>query len=183
MKKIIVATLLAVCCLGTFLHAQSVTYLLDYEGIPGSSVIKGYENKIEVLSYSHGVSRTVSSSSGGGSARTVGAPEVGEMSIFMALDTKANVELTRAAFTGQGKLIKLIGLLNQGDAAPRKFLEIELTEGLISSLTQEGSNGNQVYLNLSLNFLRIKFTTIPVDPRTGQPGTPVSFSYDLEKRN
>lgn len=179
MKKFILTAVLAFCSLGAAVRAQSVTYILDYEGIQGSTTLTDYENKIEVLSYSGGVGRGISTPTGPAGSREASAPSVSELSVFIALDTKANMKLLQAAFIGTGKTVKLIGLRSQGSGGMQKFMEIEMNNTMISSLNQEGSNGNQVYINLSLNFTKIKFTTTGVNPQTGQPTTPESFTYDI----
>ncbi|RYD26801.1 MAG: type VI secretion system tube protein Hcp [Verrucomicrobiaceae bacterium] len=179
MKKLLLTALLVSCCLGTLVRAQSVTYFLDYEGIPGSTTMVGFENKIEVLSYSSGVGRAISTPTGASSNREASAPSVSELTVFIALDPKANMELTKAAFIGNGKTVKLKGVRAVGDGPPQLFMEIEMTDTMIAALSQEGSNGNQVYINLSLNFTKVKYTTIPFNPQTGQPGQPQIFTYNL----
>lgn len=174
----VIRPLLAVLCLGTA-SAQSITYILDYDTVPGSTVLSGFEDKIEVLSYSQGVGRAVSAPTGPGGNREASVPSVGEMNVLMALDPKASIGLLKEAHIGEGKTVKLKGLRSAGQSGFQQFMEIELTNTMISGLNQEGSNGNQVYVNLTLNFTKIKYTIWKINPQTGEPETPESFTYDV----
>ena len=64
--------------------------ILDLDGVEGESNKSGYEKKIEILSYNHGVSMQVTGDVSN-QERTSGAPNVQDLSLTKYADSSSNL--------------------------------------------------------------------------------------------
>src|SRR2546421_8881411 len=101
---------------------------MKIEGIPGESAAKGFENQIEILSFSHGITHPGSRSRSTAGGLSEGVATHGEFSIVKQLD-KASPLLARQCSDGTHIKEGLITLVRSGgDKMP--FMEYKLTDAM-----------------------------------------------------
>ncbi|MGW8466277.1 Hcp family type VI secretion system effector [Pseudomonas sp. CLCA07] len=133
--------------------------ILDLGGdIKGDSLLEGYADKIEVMSYSHNVAMQVTNDVSN-SERTSGKPHIGEFTLTKFVDSstpslneyccagkpipEAKVIVGRNAAEGSGKLMP--------------FIIYTLTNVVLSNVSVSGGTGGKPVETLSLNFTKIKW--------------------------
>lgn len=136
--------------------------------VKGECTLKGYEDHIEVLSYSHGVSLPVQAGTSN-TGRTTGRPNFGELSITKQLDLTSpllNFYCAQARDLGKVKL-KLI----RQDAANTQVLYMTYTldKTLISSISVGGS-GDIPVETVTLNYSKIIWTYNQQAKEVGEKG-------------
>jgi type VI secretion system secreted protein Hcp len=98
---------------------------------------------------------------------------------FTAKTSKASPKLMLACASGEHiKDAVLVGELS--GKRGQKFLEIKLTDVLISSYQSGGSGGNIPTDSFSLNFAKIEFSYFPMN-RDGSLGEPVTGGWDIKE--
>lgn len=159
-----------------YADAATVDYFLKIDGIAGESRNEKHAGEIDVLSFSWGASNTGAASSGGGA----GAGKVQFQDIhFTTKLNKASPKLMLACATGEHiKEVVLVGELSGKKG--QKFLEIKMTDVLISSYQSGGSSGQVPTDSFSLNFAKIEFSYYPVNP-DGSLGAPVKAGWDIKE--
>jgi type VI secretion system secreted protein Hcp len=159
-----------------YADAASVDYFLKIDGIDGESADAKHKGQIEVLSFSWGVSNTGSSSAGGGA----GAGKVQFQDIhFTTKMNKASPKLMLACATGEH--IEEVFLTGQvSGKRGQQFLEIKMTDVLVSSYQTGGSSGDIPTDSFSLNFAKIEFKYLPMNTN-GTLGEPVTGGWDLKE--
>ncbi|BAP45287.1 Hcp family type VI secretion system effector [Pseudomonas sp. LJDD11] len=126
--------------------------------IKGDSLIEGYADKIEVMSYSHNVAMQVTNDVSN-SERTSGKPHIGEFTLTKFIDsstpdlngyccsgkpiTEAKITIGRNAAEADGKILP--------------FIVYTLTNVVISNVSVSGGSGGKPVETLSLNFTKIKW--------------------------
>jgi type VI secretion system secreted protein Hcp len=122
--------------------------------LPGESKGKGHIGEIDVLAWSWGTSNSGTMHTGGGGG--AGKANVQDLSITKYID-KATPKLLLASLKGTHfPTMVLIAQKAGGDA--QKYIEITLTNILITSLSTGGSGGeDRLTENVSLNFEKVKF--------------------------
>ena len=124
--------------------------ILDFgSDIKGDSLLVGYENKIEIMSYSHNVAMQVTNDVSN-SERTSGKPHVGEFTLTKFIDTSTPT-------------------LNEYCCAGKPIAEATITIG--------GAGGKPVE-TLSLNFTKIKWELTAQKDDGTKEGTAAS-TWDL----
>jgi type VI secretion system secreted protein Hcp len=137
--------------------------------VNGECTLKGYENHIEVLSYSHGVSLPVQAGTSN-TGRTTGRPNFGELSITKQLDLTSpalNFYCVQAKDLGT-VVLKLI----RQDATNTQvmYMTYALTSTLISSISVGGS-GDIPVETVTFNYSKITWTYIQQSKDVGKSGT------------
>lgn len=179
--------LILATCLGLWLglaaRAQGLSYLLDINNpdINGLSTTEGFENQIEVQSYSFaGVNPiTISPSS---SEFVSGRFEFNSVDCVLALDGKAYpVLLTKLATGGQLGEVILSGVSFAGENR-RVFFKLEMKDTRIESISQQGTNGDQPIVSVSFRPSSIRITTNHLNA-DGSESDPVVFTWNLLLNN
>jgi type VI secretion system secreted protein Hcp len=183
---IAVASILAACAVSfapqapdamQYADAANVDYFLKIDGIEGESASDKHKGEIEILSYSWGVSQQQDSSSAGGGA-DAGKATFQEISFVKNLDKSSPLLFVKTATGEHIKEVVLTGEL--AGKKGQKFLEIKMTDVLISSYQQSGSDGGVPTDSFSLNFAKIEFKYYPMN-RDGTLGAPVTGGWDLKE--
>jgi type VI secretion system secreted protein Hcp len=158
-----------------YADAAAVDYFLKIDGIEGESTSDKHKGEIDVLSFSWGASQTASSTGGGGGAGKVQFQDIH----FTSNLGKASPKLMLACATGEHiKEVILTGEVS--GKRGQKFLEIKLTDVLISSYQSGGSSGDVPTDSFSLNFAKIEFKYFPVN-KDGSLGEPVSGGWNIKE--
>lgn len=133
-------------------------FFLKIEGIEGQSVQKGHEKEIELESFSFGVTNQGSFHKNGTGAGK-GKASISDLSFSKVVD-KSSPLLFKAAASGRHIPSATITTQMQGgDNAPVVYYKIVLTDVLVSSYQNSGSQGgDEIMESFSLNFGKIDFT-------------------------
>jgi len=178
----VLTVLVAAFCLCPHARAAAVDYFLKIDDIEGGSPAPGHSGEIEVLSFSWGVSNTVTR----GAPTGGGKVSVNDFSILKQVD-KATPKLFLACVTG--KLISKATLVcitpsTMGGTGfanpPGEFYTIKLSDVLISSVQTTGATDEDpmaaVTETLSMSFAKIEWTYKNAD------GTTVQGSHIVKPR-
>ena len=143
---------------------MAVDMFLSLEGVTGESRDKTHKDKMEILSWSWGMTQSGTAHRGGGMGG--GKASVQDISVVKYVD-KASPEIWKRCFSGKhfekGQLI----IRKAGDT-PLEYMVYDLTHILITSASTGGSGGEDALTeNLSLNFRDVKFVYTEQDESTG----------------
>lgn len=147
--------------------------------IKGDSLLEGYADKIELMSYSHNVAMQVTNDVSN-SERTSGKPFIGEFTATKFIDTstptlneyccsgkpiaEAKITIGRNAAEGSGKLLP--------------FIVYTLSNVVLSNVSVSGGTGGKPVESLSLNFTKIKWELTAQKDDGTKEGTAAS-TWDL----
>lgn len=155
--------------------AAAVDYFIKIDGVDGSTSAPGRPGTIEVLSWSWGETRSSAHGSGGGGG--AGKVQMQDFHFTMKVN-KASPKLMLAVATGERLPSATLVGVRRTDG--RQFLEIKLSDLLVSSYQTGASSGDVVPTDqVSLNFTKIEFTVWPELP-DGSLDAPVKAGYDLK---
>jgi type VI secretion system secreted protein Hcp len=115
---------------------MAVDMFLKLDGIDGESSDHKHKGEIEILSFSWGVSQTISSTGGGGGA--TGKVQVSDFSIVKQMGT-SSPQLMERCCSGQHFPDATITLVNK--ETKQTFYVIKLSDCLISSYSTGGASG------------------------------------------
>ncbi|AXC98661.1 type VI secretion system tube protein Hcp [Salmonella enterica] len=128
---------------------------LKLDNIKGESQVEGFEDQIEIMSYSHNVAMQVSNDVSL-TERTSGRAHVGEMSLTKFVDLATPV---LNEYCCSGRLIRtaVLTLCRNDDGKMRSLIVYTLTNVLISQLSVSGGAGGKPVETMSLNFTKIEW--------------------------
>lgn len=134
--------------------------ILDMGDKPeGESSLKGYEKKMELLSFSHGVAMQITGDLSN-TERTSGKPNHQDMTVTKYLDAASPV-LNQSCCQGKGfdKVDIIIGRNDSGNVI--ELMRYTLKSVLISSISVGGGGGDKPVETVTLNYNDIawKFTS------------------------
>jgi len=176
-KNVLLLGITAVFAIGLLTQsasAASVDYFLKIDGVPGESTDDGHKGWIEIESFSWGASQSSSTSGGGGGA---GKVSISDFS-FTSPASKASPKLFEHVVTGKHIKDVLLELCVAGEERKSQcYLQIMLSDVLVSSYQSQGSSGEQPTEQISLNFSKIEFQYTPI----GSSEAPVKAGYDIKK--
>jgi type VI secretion system secreted protein Hcp len=149
---------------------------LDLEGVEGESTRKGFEGKIELISFSLGAHNpsTIGAGGGGGAGKVSLSPFN-----LMKVSDKASAALFQACCTGKHFPKAKVTLHKAGGGEAVDFLVYEFEKVFIEDIQWSGSSGgdDRPVESVSLAFGKVTITYIP-QTETGAKGSPVVASWD-----
>jgi type VI secretion system secreted protein Hcp len=146
--------------------------------LKGESVVKGFEDQIQVLSWSWGMSQsgTTHTAQGGGAGKV----NVQDLTFTHNVDA-ASPNLVKACCTGEHFDTATLTMRKAGGTA-LEYVTLTLTEVIISSVSMGGSGGEDLLSeNVSLNFAKFKYSYQPQDAKGAKKGGAIEASYDIAK--
>jgi type VI secretion system secreted protein Hcp len=152
-----------------------VAFYLSIPGVPGRSVVKGFEDQIELLTWAWGVDNNATIGSGGGAGSGKATPrdvitlaESGIQSPLLLLDTN----------TGRHVQSALLSCVRSASKKPFTFMTLKFEDLLVTSyaVTPDPTNGFPLDL-VHLVFEKVTQTVFPQNP-DGSAGTPISTSFN-----
>jgi type VI secretion system secreted protein Hcp len=156
---------------------MAIDAFLKFEGkdIPGESVVKGHEGELEIQSFSFSASNPGSrhSATGGG----VGKGEPGDM-VLTHFSDKSGPMLLLCCCSGEHIPKATLYVRKAGGEEAVTYMEIEMTDILISSYSTGGASGGETMDSFSLNFAKINFIYRP-QSRTGEAEPDVTQGWDI----
>lgn len=153
--------------------AAQVDYFLKLDGVEGESTDDRHKGEIDIESFSWGVSNQGSFAGGGGGG--AGKATFQDFHFTKVIDKSSPILMVNTASGKHMKEAILIGMNQNGE----KFLEIKLTDVLITSYQQSGDTGGPPQDQFSLNFAKIEYSYFPQGP-DGQTEAPVKGGWDLK---
>ena len=152
---------------------------LKIDGIEGESRDSKHKDEIEVLSFSWGVSNQATSSGHGGGGGA-GKATFHDFN-FMVRAQKASPKLFLACASGKHIKDAVLTCRKAGERQ-LEFLKIRLTDVLVSSFQQSGSEGGDdtPLESVSLNFAKFEETYTPSDSK-GAAGQGVKGGWDIKQ--
>ncbi len=147
-------------------------YMLSLPAVQGSSTLKGYEQQIEVMSWSWGATAQTAGPRGAG--RAVPQPLV----VSKRCDV-ASVPLWTAC--GSGKLFPsaTFYVLAASGAQHRVALEIKLTNVSVANCNVNGQDSaGACEEQIAFSYSKVEWT-YPTQNTTGGPGQPIKGSWDV----
>jgi type VI secretion system secreted protein Hcp len=151
---------------------------MQIPNIKGESLDEKHPGWIEVMSFSHGISRVDSVAGGGGS--TVGKPNHAEVSLMKKLDS-SSLPLDLKVNNGEKMSPIVIEFVKASAAAPVVFYRVTLYEASITSVSSSGSGGaDSLVDSISINYSKIMWQYYPVDAN-GKVGPVVTSEWDVLK--
>jgi type VI secretion system secreted protein Hcp len=142
--------------------------LLDIPSIPGQSMVKGFEKKIELLSFSHGVAMQVTGDVSN-SERTSGKPNHQDITVskYVDLSTCPVIAACNAA-TNLGTITITVGRNDQGAFLPYLILTMDNT--IVSSASLSSGSGDKPTETVTFNYTKIKWDFTEQKPASGKEG-------------
>lgn len=158
---------------------MAVDIHINIDSIPGMSLVKGFEEQIQVISFGWGMTQTTNFAvSQGGTAGKVNLQDLN----FTHLVDKATPKLMAACCTGQHIKSAVLTCCKSGGAAPVPFLKITLTDVLISSVAPSGNTDSDTVVEaVSLAFAEYKIEYQEQDNKGAKKGGPVISGFSIQK--
>ena len=147
--------------------------------IKGDSLLEGYTDKIELMSYSHNVAMQVTNDVSN-SERTSGRPHIGEFTVTKFIDTSTP---TLNEYCCAGKPITEVKITIGRNAAECSgqilpFIVYTLSNVVFSNVSVSGGTGGKPVETLSMNFTKIKWELTAQKDDGTKEGTAAS-TWDL----
>jgi type VI secretion system secreted protein Hcp len=153
--------------------------LLDLgDTIKGDSLLEGYVDKIELMSYSHNVAMQVTNDVSN-KARTSGRPHIGEFCVTKFVDG-ATASLNSYCCAGKDIATATITCgRNSGidDGKIMPFIVYTLSNVIISNVSVSGGAGGKPVETVSLNFTKIKWELTSQKTDGGKEGVAAATWY------
>ncbi|SHH10136.1 type VI secretion system tube protein Hcp [Massilia sp. CF038] len=142
--------------------------ILDLPGIKGECLLKGFEDKIECLSFSHAVAMQLTSDPSN-RERTSGKPNVQDMTISKYMD-QASPVLNQTCCEGKkiGDATVTIGRNENGAVMP--LMIYKLRDAMVSSISAASSGGDKPSETMTLNFTGIQWDYTSQNPDSTKQG-------------
>jgi type VI secretion system secreted protein Hcp len=153
---------------------------LKLDGIPGESTDAKHKDEIEVLSFSWGVSNSGAVAHGGGGG--AGKATFQDFS-FMSRLQRSSPKIWLACATGEHIKSAVLTLRKAGgEITGAEFYKVTLTDVLVSSFQESGSEGGDdvPFDSFSLNYAKIR-TDYTLVNQKGSLGGTTSAEFDLSK--
>jgi type VI secretion system secreted protein Hcp len=152
---------------------MAMDMFMDIAGIPGESKDAAYAKKIDVLAWSWGMSQSGTFHAGGG-----GGANVQDISFTKYIDD-ASAPLMLATLNGK-HLATAVLIVRKAGETPQKYLEITLTDVMVTSVSTGGSGGeDRLTENVTLNFAKVKLDYF-VQNEKGAVVAGTKFNFDIE---
>jgi type VI secretion system secreted protein Hcp len=157
---------------------MAVDMFLKLKDVPGESIDKQYKGCIDILSWSWGMAQagTTHSGSGGGAGKV----SVADLTITKYID-KSSLQMTANSCSGKHIDSGSIYVRKAGGDKPLTYIEIDMTEIIISSVSIAGTQSDELIMEtIGLNFSKFAYTYyIQKDDGTGTKVGPIS--WDIAK--
>jgi type VI secretion system secreted protein Hcp len=158
--------------------AMAQEIFLELTGIKGESKVKGFEDKIDIESFSLGVSNVGTGHHGGGSG--AGRADVADLAVQKRAD-KATPTLYKFCFQGKHMDKGTLTVRKAGGDQAVQYLKYEMDEVFISHIqTADAAGGGLASESLSLNFSKIKMT-YTYQEKSGSAGAETPVTLDVKQ--
>jgi type VI secretion system secreted protein Hcp len=157
---------------------MGVEMFLDIDTVPGESLVKGFEAKIDIFSFSLGASNPTSVASGGGSG--AGKVDISSISIQKIVD-KASPKLFLACCQGKHFTKGKLTVREAGGDAPVEYVVLDFTQLFVDSISWGGAaGGGKPSESLSFSFATLNFS-YTAQTGTGTGGTAIPAGWNIQQ--
>jgi type VI secretion system secreted protein Hcp len=151
---------------------MAVDAFLQLGDLKGESQVKGFEEQIQVLSWSWGMSQTGTTHMGTGGG--AGKVNVQDMAVTHYVDT-ASPNIIKACCAGTHFEEAILTLRKAGEE-PLEYLVITLNDVIVTSVSTGGSEGEERNAeNFTLNFGKFKYSYQPQDNKGAKAGGSIDY--------
>lgn len=146
--------------------------------VKGDCSLPGFQNKIELLAYSHGVAMQITGDISS-RERVSGKPNHVDMSVTKHLDAASPV-LNQACCEGKSfpKVDIIVGSDDGGKMV--ELMRYTISNVIISSISVSGGGGDKPVENVTLNYNKIIWRYTPQKPVAGEAKA-IEGTWDLAK--
>ncbi len=157
---------------------MAIDSFLKLGELKGESQVKGFENQIQVLAWSWGMSQsgTTHHGTGGGAGKV----NIQDLSFTHFLDS-SSPSLMLACCKGSHYEEATLTMRKAG-GDPLPYLVIKLKDIIVTSVSGGGSGGeDQQTENVTLNFASFEVSYQPQDNKGAKKGGAIEIKYDIAK--
>lgn len=155
---------------------MAVEMFLDLDSVTGESQANGFQNKIDIFSYSLGVSNPTSVSTGSGSG--AGKASFSSMVVQKTVD-KSSTTLFSSCCKGAHLATGKLTVREAGGDSPVEYLVMEFTEVFIDSISWGGATGgDKPSESVSFSFKTIKIH-YKIQDKTGKEQSGGDAGWDV----
>jgi len=154
---------------------MAVNILLELADVTGESKIAGFEDKIDILSFSWGATQSGTTHMGGGGGS--GKADVQDLSLVKYVDASTGT-LLQFLLDGKHVATGKLTLRKVGEGA-MDYLTIELEEVIVSSYSTGGTgDSDRITESISLNFRKFHLSYFKQSD-TGTPEQKGDVTFDI----
>ena len=157
---------------------MAIDTFLKMGDLKGDSQVKGFEDQIQLLAWSWGMSQsgTTHIGSGGGAGKV----NVNDLSFTHYVDS-STPKFMEACCKGKHYPEATI-VMRKAGGDPLPFLTLKLTDIIVTSVSEGGSQGEeQLTENITLNFAAFEVSYQAQDNKGAKKGGAVTIKYDIAK--
>jgi type VI secretion system secreted protein Hcp len=156
---------------------MAIDTFLKLGSIKGESVVKGFEDQIQLLSWGWGMTQsgTTHSASGGGAGKV----DVSDIQINKLVDASSPT-LALACCKGSHYDSATLTMRKAGGTA-LEYVTITLTDLIITSYSVSEAGGDVLSDTFTLNFSKFKYSYQPQDNKGAKKGGSIDATYDIAK--
>ena len=157
---------------------MAIDSFLKLGTLKGESVVKGFEDQIQLLSWGWGMTQTgtTHTASGGGAGKV----DVSDLQISKHVDA-ASPMLALACCKGTHYDSATLTMRKAGGTA-LEYVTITLTDLIVTSYSvSEGGGGDLLTDTFTLNFSKFKYSFQPQDNKGAKKGGAIDATYDIAK--
>jgi type VI secretion system secreted protein Hcp len=147
--------------------------------VKGNVTADGYQDWIELESFSLGVGRGISMDVGNMANREATRPSISEITVTKQLDN-ASALLFQESLLGTEGVEVSIHIVQTGASKVEKYGSYDLSDVLISSYSVNANSSSAPFESISLSFSKITVDLQGAD-KDNKNGTNIKVSYDLAK--
>jgi type VI secretion system secreted protein Hcp len=130
--------------------------------IKGECTLDGYKDKVELLSFSHGVAQQITGDQSN-QKRTSGKPNHQDFTVTKYVDL-ATCAIINACNAAQAIPLVKVYVLQNEDGKVNPIMTYELTNVIISSDSVGGGGGGKPQETVTMNYTKISWTYKPQKP-------------------
>jgi type VI secretion system secreted protein Hcp len=155
---------------------MAIDAFLKLGDLKGESPVKGFEEQIQILAWSWGLSQTGTTHMGTGGG--AGKVNVQDLSFTHYVDTSSPPMIAACCHGTHYEEAILTLRKAGGEALP--YLVITLTDLIITSVSTGGSSGEDLQTeNVTLNFSKFKYSYQPQDKTGAKKGGSIDVEYNI----
>jgi type VI secretion system secreted protein Hcp len=157
---------------------MAVDTFLKLGDLKGESQVKGFEDQIQVLAWSWGMSQTGTTHQGSGGG--TGKVNVQDLSFTHYVDSSSPALILACCKGTHYPEATLVMRKAGGDPLP--YLTLKLTDVIVTSVSDGGSGGEDAQTqNVTLNFAAFEVSYQPQDNQGKKKGGAITVKYDIAK--
>jgi type VI secretion system secreted protein Hcp len=157
---------------------MAIDTFLKVGDVKGESQVKGFEDQIQVLAWSWGMSQSGTTHIGAGGG--AGKVNVQDLSFTHYVDASTPT-LMHACCTGKHFPDATLTMRKAG-GDPLPYYTVKLKDLIVTSVSSGGSSGEDLLTeNVTLNFASFEVAYQPQDAKGAKKGGAIEVKYDIAK--